>query len=91
MVVVNPHHVNKTKEMEENSQIKSDYNDAKVIADLIRNRRYSEPKLPTKEYAELRILTNLREKVAANFSPVKGQNWQLIRPLLSGVLYRISL
>src|SRR5690606_3282117 len=56
VVVVNPHHVNKTKELEDNSQTKSDYKDAKVIADLIRNGKFSEPKLPTEEYAELRIL-----------------------------------
>lgn len=56
IVVVNPHHVNKSKELEDNSQTKSDYKDAKVIADLIRNGKYSEPNLPTKEYADLRIL-----------------------------------
>lgn len=77
VVVVNPHHVNKTKELEDNSQTKSDYKDAKVIADLVRNGKYSEPKLPTKEYADLRILMNLREKVAASLSQVKGRigNW----------------
>jgi transposase len=76
-VVVNPHHVNKTKELEDNSQTKSDYKDAKVIADLIRNGRYTETKLPTKEYAELRILMNLREKVSASLMQVKGRivNW----------------
>lgn len=77
VVVVNPHHVNKTKELEDNSQTKSDYKDAKVIADLIRNGKYSEPKLPTKEYADLRILMNLREKVAVSLTQVKGRigNW----------------
>lgn len=77
VVVVNPHHVNKTKELEDNSQTKSDYKDAKVIADLIRNGKYSEPKLPTKEYADLRILMNLREKVSASLAQVKGRigNW----------------
>jgi transposase len=77
VVVVNPHHVNKTKELEDNSQTKSDYKDAKVIADLIRNGKYSEPKLPTKEFAELRILMNLREKVSVSLTQVKGRigNW----------------
>ncbi|BFH16712.1 IS110 family transposase [Paenibacillus melissococcoides] len=73
IVVVNPHHVNKSKELEDNSQTKSDYKDAKVIADLIRNGKYSEPKLPTKEYADLRILMNLREKVSASLTQVKGR------------------
>lgn len=77
IVVVNPFHVNKTKELEDNSPTKSDYKDAKVIADLIRNGKYSEPKLPTKEYADLRILMNLREKVSASLTQAKGRisNW----------------
>jgi transposase len=77
IVIVNPHHVNKSKELEDNSPTKSDYKDAKVIADLIRNGKYSEPKLPTKAYAELRILMNFREKVMANLNQVKGRvhNW----------------
>ncbi|NTZ17416.1 IS110 family transposase [Paenibacillus sp. JMULE4] len=77
VVVVNPHHVNKTKELEDNSPTKSDYKDAKVIADLIRNGKYSEPSLPTKEYADLRILMNFREKVSINLKQVKARigNW----------------
>lgn len=77
IVIVNPHHVNKSKELEDNSQTKSDYKDAKVIADLIRNGKYSEPNLPTKEYAELRILMNLREKVMVSLNQVKARitNW----------------
>jgi transposase len=77
IVVVNPHHVNKTKELEDNSPTKSDYKDAKVIADLVRNGKYSEPSLPTKEYADMRILMNLREKVSDSLTQVKGRigNW----------------
>lgn len=73
VVVVNPHHVNRSKDIEDNSQTKSDYKDAKVIADLIRNGKYSEPNLPTKEYAELRILMNLRERVMVNLTQVKAR------------------
>lgn len=77
IVVVNPHHVSKSKELEDNSPTKSDYKDAKVIADLIRNGKYSEPNLPTKEYADLRIYMNFREKVSVNLNQVKGRisNW----------------
>ncbi len=77
VVIVNPHHVNKTKELEDNSPTKSDYKDAKVIAKLIRDGNYSEPKLPTKEFAELRILMNLREKVSDSLTQVKSRigNW----------------
>lgn len=77
VVVVNPHHVSKTKELEDNSPTKSDYKDAKVIANLVRDGKYSEPKLPAKEYAELRILMNLREKVSDSLTQVKSRigNW----------------
>jgi transposase len=77
IVIVNPHHVNKSKELEDNSQTKSDYKDAKVIADLVRNGKYSEPNFPTKEYAELRILMNFREKVMVGLNQVKARiaNW----------------
>ena len=77
VVVVNPHHVNKSKELEDNSPTKNDYKDAKVIADLVRNGKYSEPKLPTSVYADLRILMNLREKVMVNLGQVQRrvQNW----------------
>jgi transposase len=77
IVLVNPHHVNKSKELEDNTQTKSDYKDAKVIANLVRNGKYTEPKLPTKEYADLRILMNIREKITASLTQVKSRvaNW----------------
>ncbi|MDF2653281.1 MAG: family transposase [Paenibacillus sp.] len=77
LVLVNPHHVNKSKELEDNTQIKSDYKDAKVIANLVRNGNYTEPKLPTKEYADLRILMNTREQIMGSLTQVKSRiaNW----------------
>lgn len=77
VVLVNPHHVNKTKEIEDNSQTKSDYKDAKVFADLVRNGKYSEPNLPIAAYADLRILMNLCEKVVVNLTQVQARvhNW----------------
>lgn len=77
VVIVNPHHVSKSKELEDNSPTKNDYKDAKVIADLVRNGKYSEPKLPTSVYADLRILMNLREKLMVNFGQVQRRihNW----------------
>jgi transposase len=77
LVIVNPHHVNKSKELEDNSPTKNDYKDAKVIADLVRNGHYSTPHLPEGVYADLRILMNLREKVMVNVGQVQRriQNW----------------
>ncbi|GGG20826.1 IS110 family transposase [Paenibacillus aceti] len=77
LVIVNPHHVSKSKELEDNSPTKNDYKDAKVIADLVRNGHYSEPRLPKSVYADLRILMNHREKVMLNLGQVQRriQNW----------------
>lgn len=77
LVIVNPHHVNKSKEFEDNSPTKNDYKDAKVIADLVRNGHYSEPRLPRSIYADLRILMNHREKVMLSLGQVQRriQNW----------------
>lgn len=77
IVVVNPHHVHKSKELEDNSQTKNDYKDAKVIADLVRNGHYTEPQLPTSVYADLRILMNMREKTMVSLGQVQRriQNW----------------
>lgn len=77
VVMVNPHHVNKSKELEDNSQTKNDYKDAKVIADLVRNGRYSEPQMPSSVYADLRIIMNLREQVVKSLGQVQRrvQNW----------------
>ncbi|MCY0894740.1 MAG: IS110 family transposase [Alicyclobacillaceae bacterium] len=76
-VLVNPHHINKSKELEDNSPTKNDYKDAKVIASLLKDGKYTEPKLPTGIYADLRILMNLREKVMVNLGQVQRriQNW----------------
>lgn len=77
VVLVNPHHVNKSKELEDNSQTKNDLKDAKVIANLIKNGDYSEPKLPIGIFADLRVLMNLREKVSnsLNQAKIRVQNW----------------
>lgn len=77
VVLVNPHHVQKSKELEDNSQTKNDLKDAKVIANLIKNGDYTEPKLPTGIFADLRVLMNLREKVSTSQSQAKirVQNW----------------
>jgi transposase len=72
-VLVNAHHVNKTKEIEDNAQTKSDYKDAKVIAKLVRDGKYAEPSIPTQEFAELRILMNCREKIMVSLNQVKAR------------------
>ena len=56
VVMVNPYHVKKTKELDDNTQTKSDRKDAFVIAKLVKDGRYSKVYLPEGVYAELRVL-----------------------------------
>lgn len=60
VVLVNPHHVKKSKELDDNLNRKTDRKDPKVIAGLVHEGRYSMPYLPEGIYANLRNLNNLR-------------------------------
>ncbi|MFC3341920.1 transposase [Paenibacillus abyssi] len=44
--VVNPLHVKKSKELDDNSTTKNDIKDARVIAQLVKDGRYAVPHLP---------------------------------------------
>ena len=58
--LVNPHHVKKSKELDDNNPSKNDRKDPKVLAGLINEGRFSYPYLPVGVYAELRSASNLR-------------------------------
>jgi transposase len=77
VVVVNPMHVKKSKELDDNSPTKNDVKDAYVIARLVQSARYSVPHLPEGIYAELREVMNLRDRVNQDFIRIKGRiiNW----------------
>ncbi|WP_328136776.1 IS110 family transposase [Peribacillus frigoritolerans] len=57
-VSVNPLHVKRSKELDDNSPTKNDVKDAKVIAQLVKDGRYAEPTIPRGIYAELRVAKN---------------------------------
>lgn len=63
LVGVNPYHTKQAKELDDNSQTKSDKKDALTIAHLVRDGRYFDVYLPEEEYAELRILCNERKRL----------------------------
>lgn len=63
VVLVNPYHTKKTKELDDNSQTKSDKKDALTIARLVKDGRYFETYLPHDVYAELRGLTTTRHSM----------------------------
>jgi len=68
IVGVNPYHTKQAKELNDNSQTKSDPKDALVIAHLIRNGNYFDTYLPEAEYAELRLLNTERQRVMKQIS-----------------------
>lgn len=57
--MVNPHHVHKSKELDDNSPSKNDCKDPKVIANLVRDGRYFYTYMPSGIYAELRNASNI--------------------------------
>ena len=77
LVVVNPMHVKKSKELDDNSPTKNDVKDAKVIAQLVKDGRYAEPNIPQGVYAELRVARKIRDLLSVDLQAVQGQihNW----------------
>lgn len=76
-VTVNPSHVKKSKELDDNNQAKTDYRDARVIAQLIKDARFSEPNLLKGVYEELRNAKNIRKIMVNDLKRIKNQmaNW----------------
>ena len=63
VVQVNPYAVKQTKELEDNSQLKDDTKDPKLIANLVKDGNFGMPYLPEKLYAELRRLSLFRDQL----------------------------
>lgn len=76
-VLVNPYHVKKSKELDDNSPTKNDRKDARTIAQLVKDGRYSEPNMLEGVYAELRVAINHRDNLTKNLTRIKCrmQRW----------------
>ena len=72
-VLVNPHHVKKSKELDDNSQSKNDRKDPKVIAGLVKDGRFTDPYIPEGVYAELRNASNLRFRLDSEMTSIKNR------------------
>ncbi|NJD03625.1 MAG: IS110 family transposase [Ruminiclostridium sp.] len=72
VVMVNTYHVKKAKELDDNTQTKSDRKDVFVIAKLVKDGRYSKVYLPEGVYAELRVLSNTHSQMRAKLNVVKN-------------------
>src|SRR5699024_5694027 len=79
IVLVNPMHVKKGKELDDNSPTKNDTKDARVIAQMIKDGRYSVPNIPEGNYAELREGVKLREQLSDQLTRVSGRIQNLIQ------------
>jgi len=67
IALVNPYHVKKIKELEDNSQTKTDIKDCILVAKLVRDGNYFNPNLAHGIYAELQRLSRLRLKIKKSY------------------------
>ena len=72
-VLVNPHHVKKSKELDDNNPTKNDRKDPKVIAGLVREGRYMIPYLPDGVYADLRTASNIRFQLQSELTRIQNR------------------
>ncbi len=72
VVLVNPYATKQAKELDDNSQTKSDKKDALTIAKLVKDGRYFELYLPHDIYAELRGLSTTRNGLNKRKSALKN-------------------
>ena len=78
MVQVNPMHTKKMKEVQDNSPLKTDDKDPRVIADIIRLGRVLTIIVPEGDAAYLRRLTNARERHVGEQTALLNQLQQLV-------------
>jgi hypothetical protein len=78
IVLVNPFHVKRVKELDDNSQTKNDSKDPKTIAKLVIDGRYFEPYIPEGIYSDLRIAMDIREGLGKNLCKIKNKVTQWV-------------
>ena len=78
IVQVNPMHTKKMKEVQDNSPLKTDDKDPRVIADIIRLGRVLTIIVPKGDAANLRRLTNARERHVRERTALLNQLQQLV-------------
>lgn len=63
LALVNPYHIKKTKELDDNCQTKNDRKDPLLIAKLVRDGDFFDPDISSGIYADIRRMSRLRLKV----------------------------
>ena len=72
LAMVNPMHVKRSKELDDNLPTKHDRKDALVIARLIKDGRYSYPRILKDMEAELRVGSSFRGKLTEELGAIKN-------------------
>jgi transposase len=73
LVLVNPSHTHKTKELQDNSQTKHDKKDARLIQTLVREGKFLEPIILRGDYARLRRLIKARESLVKRSRAIQNK------------------
>ncbi len=73
LVLVNPYHVKRSKELDDGHPSKSDKKDPKTIAKLVLEGRYVYPYIPQGLYAELRVTMNCRWRIRKELASLQNQ------------------
>ncbi|WP_181215982.1 IS110 family transposase, partial [Mesobacillus foraminis] len=72
LAMANPMHVKRSKELDDNLPTKHDRKDALVIAHLIKDGRFSYPRILKEMEAELRVGSTFRSKLTEELGAVKN-------------------
>lgn len=98
LCLVNPYHVNKTKELEDNSPTKNDKKDARVISRLIYQGQYLTCMFEDELYVNLRIASNNRQDLKRQLIKEKvrliallDEYFPELRKLFANILGKSSL
>jgi len=72
VVLINPYHTKRAKELDDNSPTKNDKKDALTIARLLRDGRFSQLYLPQDVFGELRVLSTTRVSLLKRQNAIKN-------------------
>ncbi|NMA66641.1 MAG: IS110 family transposase [Clostridiaceae bacterium] len=73
IVLVNPFHVKRSKELDDNNPTKNDSKDPKTIAMLVKDGRYMEPYIPEGIYSELRTAMETRWQIVKQLNAIRNR------------------
>jgi transposase len=91
LVMTNPMHVERSKELDDNLPTKRDAKDALVIAQLVKDGRFSYPRILNGIEAELRIGATVSLQTGGRTGSYSESNDSLARSIFSGVSPSLSV